>query len=340
MILVTGGTGLVGSHLLFGLVRSGKKVRALKREKSDLSQIKKIFSLYDANPGILLENIEWVTGDITDIYSLYEAMEGVEQVYHTAAMVSFHPADKPEMFKINVDGTANVVNACLFKGVKKLCNVSSIAALGNSENGEYIDEETRWKNSGKNSRYSLSKYAAEREVWRGTIEGLPAVIVNPSVIIGPGDWNKGSSALFQQVWDGLKFYTRGVNGYVDVHDVAKAMILLMDSDIENSRFIVSSENLDYLEVFSMIAEGLGKKKPSMKATAFLRQMAWRAEMLRSAFTGGKPLITRETARTSAQKYYYSNEKIRTTLGFEFIPMVDSFRETCKIFMHERDLAVK
>ena len=334
MIFVTGGSGLVGSHLLFDLISSGKQVRALKRKNSSTELTKKIFGYYSNDPEKLLNSIEWVEGDVMDIYSLYEAMENVDKVYHAAAMVSFHASDQKEMMKTNVEGTANIVNACLYKKIKKLCYVSSIASLGRTDNDEFIDEETQWKNSGNNSKYSISKYGAEREVWRGTIEGLPAVIVNPSVIIGPGDWNKGSSQLFQQAWNGLKFYTDGVNGYVDVRDVSKSMILLMDSDIINSRYIISSENLDYLRLFTMISEGLNKKIPSIKANLFLSQIAWRAEKLRSSITGKKPLITKETARTAFHKYSYSNEKIRKILNFEFVPMPQSISDTCKLFLKD------
>ena len=334
MIFVTGGSGLVGSHLLFDLVSSGKQVRALIRKNSSTELTKKIFGYYSNDSEKLMNSIDWVEGDVMDIYSLYEAMEDVDKVYHAAALVSFHASDQKEMMKTNIDGTANIVNACLYKNIKKLCYVSSIASLGRTDNDEFIDEETQWKNSGNNSKYSISKYGAEREVWRGTIEGLPAVIVNPSVIIGPGDWKKGSSQLFQQVWNGLKFYTNGVNGYVDVRDVSKAMILLMDSDIVNSRYVISSENIDYLQLFTMISGGLNKKIPSIKANLFLSQIAWRAEKLRSSITGKKPLITKETARTAFHKYYYSNEKIKKALNFEFIPMPQSISETSKLFLRE------
>jgi len=335
MILVTGGTGLVGSHLLFNLVSAGNKVRALKRESSALDLINKVFGYHSKSPADLLAKIEWVTGDVTDIYSLYEAMEGIDGVYHAAALVSFHRSDHNEMMSVNVDGTANIVNACIHKGVKKLCYVSSIASLGNAENDELITEETKWKNSNKSSAYSISKFGAEREVWRGTVEGLPAVIVNPGIIIGPGDWKNGSSKLFEQVWTGLKYYTTGVNGYVDVRDVAKAMTTLMNGEVSNSRFIVTSENLSYEQFFQMVAEGLHKDAPSVLAGSFLSQFAWRAEKLRSLLTGKKPLITKETAHTACQKQRYSNDKIKTSFGFEFIPMNDSIRDTCELFLKEK-----
>lgn len=338
MILVTGGTGLLGSHLLCDLVKDGAKVTALKRGSSSLQQVNKIFSYYHKNPESVLNNITWVDGDVTDIYSLYETFEGVEKVYHAAACLSFDPSDKKQMMRVNVAGTANVVNACLSKNVKKLCYVSSIATLGRADHDGMIDEETHWKNSKKNSVYSVSKYHAEREVWRGIAEGLQAVIVNPGVIIGPGNWKKGSTQLIDRVWHGLKFYTPGVNGYVDVRDVSKAMIKLMESEITHEHFILSSENLDYLNFFSMVANALGKKHPHIKAPYFTGQIAWRLEKLQTFLSGKNPLITKETAHTAYQKYHYSSEKIKKTLNIEFMPMQQSVNDTCKLFLKDKGLS--
>jgi dihydroflavonol-4-reductase len=338
MILVTGGTGLLGSHLLYDLVKDGTKVTALKRNSSSLSQVERVFSFYNDHSESLLKNITWVEGDVTDIYSLYELFDGVENLFHVAAALSFDPADKKRMLHVNAEGTANVVNACLEKKVKKLCYVSSIATLGRADHDGLTDEETYWKNSKNNSVYSVSKYNAEREVWRGITEGLNAVIVNPGVIIGTGNWKKGSPQLIERVWSGLRFYTSGVNGYVDVRDVSKAMIKLMESDIAGERFVLTSENLDYLTFFSYVADAFGKSKPSIFASPFLGQLAWRFEKLRTKLTGGNPLVTKETARTAYQKYYYSSEKIKKRLNFEFVPMKESIADTCKLFLKEKGLA--
>ncbi|MFH0866297.1 MAG: NAD-dependent epimerase/dehydratase family protein [Bacteroidota bacterium] len=338
MILVTGGTGLLGSHLLFDLVKDGTTVTAIKREESSLSPVEKTFSYYHKNPESILKNIIWVDGDVTDIYSLYETFEGVEKVYHAAACLSFDPSDKKQMMLVNASGTANVVNACLKKNIKKLCYVSSIATLGRMDHDGLIDEETHWKNSKKNSVYSISKYNAECEVWRGIAEGLPAAIVNPGVIIGPGNPEKGSSRLIDRVWNGLKFYTPGVNGYVDVRDVSKAMIELMESNITSERFVLTSENIDYLTFFSYVAEALGKKKPGMKASYFAGQLAWRFEKIHVLLAGGNPLITKETARTAYQKYFYSSEKIKKILNFKFMPMEQSIKDTCKLFLKGKGLS--
>jgi len=258
MILITGATGLVGSHLAFELIRSGHAVRALRRPDSRFEMIKKVFSLYSDNPEELFSKIEWVDGDILDIFSLEDAMEGAEEVYHCAALVSFLPEDKKRLIRINTEGTANVVNAALEKKIRKLCHVSSIAALGRPEHqSDLIDENLVWKPSKHNSAYAISKYGAEREVWRGTAEGLDAVIVNPSIVLGLAGPGMGSSRIFNTVRDGLKFYPPGKNGFVDVRDVARAMILLMESDIRNERFILNAENLEYKKLLGMMAVARG-----------------------------------------------------------------------------------
>ena len=334
MILVTGGTGLLGSHLLFELVHSGKKVKALKRKTSDLNNVKKTFSYYSNNAKDLFAYIEWVDGDILDIYSISESLENVSEIYHCAAVVSFNPKDKEEMMRVNVNGTANLVNASLERNIKKICHVSSIAALGRADHSGITDENSLWKNSKSNSCDSISKYAGEKEVWRGIEEGLNAVIVNPSVILGPGDWKKGSSGFFPLVWNGLKFYTDGVNGYIDVRDVAKAMIKLMESNISSERFILSSENLSYKQLFEMIAESIGCKPPKYHAGYLMGEIAWRFEKIRSFILNNQPLLTKETSRTAHQYYNYSNQKIKQSLDIDFLPVSKSVQEIGNLFLKD------
>ncbi|MBW6458968.1 MAG: NAD-dependent epimerase/dehydratase family protein [Bacteroidales bacterium] len=336
MILVTGATGLVGSFLTLGLLKNAKTVRALKRPASDLTMIRNVFGRYAENAGDLFSRIEWVDGDILDIFSLEDAMEGVEQVYHCAALVSFLPGDRKSLMRINVEGTANVVNAALEKNIRKLIHVSSIAALGRPEKqNEVIDENLVWKTSKNNSNYAISKYGAEREVWRGVAEGLKAVVVNPSVIVGVAGLSMGSSRLFNVVWEGLKFYPPGQNGFVDVRDVVRAMVLLMDSDIRNESFILNTENVTYKRLFDLIAEGFGKKGPQIGISPLLAGLSWRVEKVLSGIRGRKPLVTRETARTAVQRYEYSSQKIRQALDFEYIPIEETIRHFCKIFMEGR-----
>jgi len=207
MIFVTGGTGLVGAHLLYELVKDGKKVKALKRETSDLLQVKRTFSFYTDNSEELFNRIEWVNGDLLDYFSFEKLLTGVSVIYHCAAMVSFQAKDRKSMITNNVEGTTNLVNAALEKNVSRICHVSSVAALGRLKNGEPVTENTNWFPSKKVSGYSESKYFSETEIWRGIEEGLDAVIVNPSIIFGPAKWENGSARMFKTIWDGLKFYT-------------------------------------------------------------------------------------------------------------------------------------
>jgi len=334
MILVTGGTGLVGSHLLFDLVSSGKKVRALKRKSSNFDNINKVFRYYSDDVEKLFEKIEWVDGDVLDIFSLEDAMKDISEIYHCAAIVSFDPGDEDFLMKINVEGCANIVNIALEKKIKKLCYVSSVAALGRAENNGFIDEKTHWMSSNKKSHYSISKYGGEREIWRGIEEGLDAVIVNPSIILGPGNWNSGSSRFFTTIWKGLKFYTKGVNGFVDVRDVVKAMVQLMESKIKNERFILNSENISYQKLLNLISKYLNKKSPRIHAGKFLSAITWREEKIRSFFTGSKPFITKETAHTANCNYYYSTKKIEKMLNFKFTPIEKTIKDNAALFLKD------
>ena len=331
MILVTGGTGLLGAHLLFDLLKTQDTVRAIKREHSNLKTITKIFSYYTQEPQVFLDRIEWVDAEITDYISVEDALIGVHQVYHCAAMVSFQKKDEELMREINVGGTKNIVNACLYHQVDKLVHVSSIAALGRAEVHETTTEDTPWKDSDEKSAYSLSKYASELEVWRGMAEGLNAVIINPSVILGPGDWNNGSPQLFKLVDKGLKYYTNGTNGYVYVCDVSLIMIKLMNSPIIGQRFIVNAEDLSYQSLLKMIARSLGKETPKTEAKPWMLHIAWRAFRIKSLLTGKPPSVTKSTARTSVQHYKYSSQKLLDKLGFRFTLIKEAIEKIGELF---------
>ena len=335
MIAVTGGTGLVGTHLLLHLLQKKEKVKVLKRDNSSTDFVKKVFSWYVDNPDEYFSKIEWVNGDILDIFSLEELFEGVDKVYHTAAMVSFEKDDRDILLKTNIEGTANVVNSLLEKKNVKLCHVSSIGSLGRTSNEKkYITEKTHFSSSVNPSIYSISKFESEREVWRGINEGLKAVIVNPSVILGPGDWNTGSAKLFKTVFEGLKYYTSGTNGFVDVNDLVEIMITLEDSDISGEQFIVSSENVSYKELFIWMAESLGVKPPGKKAGKFLSAVAWRALKIKSVITGKKSSITKETANTARQTYLYDNSKLLKYIDFKYTPVKETVERTAKLFLED------
>jgi dihydroflavonol-4-reductase len=329
MILVTGGTGLLGSYLLYELTLKGLRVRALVRKHRDPSELGRIFQCMNGTEA-QHSLIDWVEGDINDFYSVYKAMEGVQQVYHCAAYISFDPRDRKKMLTTNIEGTANIVNACLQLGVEKLCHVSSIASLGRPEHGGTIDENARWKTSRLNSGYSISKYGGEREVWRGIEEGLKAVIVNPSVILGAGSHPKATNRLFHSIEKMIPFYNKGVNGYVDVKDVARAMVLLMDSDISGQRYILNAENLSLQELFIVAAKILGKRPPYIPIGRIAMSLAWRLEWVRSRVTGKQALVTRENLRSARAKSFYTSEKFSKQFNYSFIPVEESLTDAFRI----------
>ena len=328
MILITGGTGLVGSHLLFDLVSKGKRVRALKRFGSDTELVRKIFSFYSQDADDLFNSIEWFDGDMLDPLSIGDSLIGIKDVYHCAALVSFKKEDKKNMIDINVEGTRNLVDACVDSNIRKFCMVSSIAALGSPEQGaNIVTESTPWSPEEKRSGYSFSKFQSELEVWRGIEEGLNAVIVNPSIILGPGHWNKGSSLLFSTVVKGLKYYTKGVTGYVDVRDVSKVMVQLMESNISNERFILNAENCSYEFIFKAIAKSLGIEGPTKYASPKMTEIGWRLAYLQHILLFKQNGFTKETARASHNIKHFSNEKIKEALNFEFIDIEKSIKDT-------------
>lgn len=300
MILITGATGLVGSHLIKELAKTNSNIIALYNKTKPSADLEKF--------------AEWKQVDILDIVALEEVMIGVKQVYHCAAMVSFNAKDKNQIHHLNIEGTKNVVNACLNNRVEKLVHVSSVATLDRFKDGELINERMQGNVDDKeNSEYAKSKTASEMEVWRAIGEGLNAVIVNPSIILGAANWDNSSTAIFKNCYNEFPWYTNGSNGFVDVEDVVKAMIGLMNSNISNERFIVSGWNLSYKELFDTVAKNFNKKQPSKLATPFLSAIAWRVEKLKSLFTGKNPLLTKETARTAQNKIAYDNAKLLKAL---------------------------
>jgi len=322
MILVTGGTGLLGASLIKQLIAGGETVRALYR--SSIPQF----------PGS--DRVHWVKGDILDIISLEEAMPGIELVYHCAAIVSFHPSRKADMHRVNVQGTANVVNTCLDAGVKKLLFVSSVAALGRIRENEPIHEGMNWTPESSNSEYGKTKYLAETEVWRGMAEGLSVAIVNPVIILGAGNWNTGSSKIFHSAYHEFPWYTEGSSGFVDVEDVAKAMILLMKSDLTARRFILSAENRTYRDVFNLIAHCFHKKPPHRKVSKWISELVWRWEAVKARFTGVDPLLTRETAATARAKVEFDNKSFLMAFPeFRYTPLEKSIERIC----HEYETAL-
>ena len=334
MILVTGGTGLVGSHLLYQICQSETKVRAIKRAHSKTNFVRQVFSYYTKKADLLFKKIEWINADILNIPELDLAFQGITKVYHCAAWISFNPKHKSKMMQTNIEGTTNIINLCLAHRIDKLCHVSSVASLGRPRDCASTDEKTPWVSNPENSYYALSKYHSEMEVWRGIEEGLNAVIVCPAIILGPGKWEKGSSMLFKQVWKGLSFYTSGTNGFVDVRDVVNVMIQLMKGKIKSERFILCSESISFKKTFDYIAEALGKKKPKIKIGYFLSAFGWRLAKIISIISGKTPLITKETVMAGNSISIYENKKIKNTLNYQFKSVEQSCKDFSTIFIHE------
>ncbi len=316
MIFVTGATGLLGSFICRDLLQKGYKVRAIKRQTSRLTLLEDI-----------ADQIDWVIGNMDDTTFMEEALQGVEAVIHGAAIISFDKRDEPSMFKTNVQGTADLVNACLKVGVKNYVHISSVAALGRKAGQTNINEKDRWEGTEYDSIYSRSKHLSELEVWRGAQEGLDVKIVNPSVVLGPGIWKKGSTSVFKYAFDEKAYFPSGTVNFVDVRDVSRAIIQLMELDITNERFVLNAGSMLYKDFFTKIAEAFGKKPPKKPAPKALLKIAVFFEFLRSRITGKGAMITSDTAKLSQMKYHFENDKIKKTLNFEFTPIEDSIKWT-------------
>lgn len=300
------------------LATKGEAVRALYRNETNILKAKEVFVHYEKIQ--LFDTIEWVKGCLTDVPSLEDAFKGIEYVYHAAALVSFDPDDEDKLRKINIEGTANVVNCALAFGLKKLCFVSSIAALGDLKQGEdLITEETEWNAEKSHSDYAISKHGAEMEVWRGWQEGLDVVIVNPGVIFGYGFWQQGSNRMLHSIKNGQRYYTEGHCGIVAVEDVVAIMVQLMESEVNGERFILVAENMAIQQLFNLLADGMAVKKPSKLAGPALTSFAWRTDWLLSFLLSRARKFTRAMARASHSKEYYGNAKILSR-GFQFRTM--------------------
>lgn len=323
-VLVTGGTGFLGSYIIKELIEKGYAVRAIRRNTTKLP-----FYI----PQQIVDKAEWVEGDVLDVISLEEAMDGIDTVIHSAGLISFLKKERKQMYQVNVEGTANVINVALEKNIRRLVHISSIAALGRSSHGGHVNEEKKWEENKINTHYAKSKYNAELQVWRGIGEGLNAVILNPSTILGYGDWNNSSCAIFKNVYKEFKWYSSGINGFADVEDVARATVALMESNISEQRFIINGENWPFKKLLETMADGLHKKRPSKQTTPFIVSIAWRMEKLRSFLTGKKPLLTKESAKVAHSKTYFENDKLLKALpGFSFTPLEESIRKACEKYL--------
>jgi nucleoside-diphosphate-sugar epimerase len=323
MVFVTGGTGFLGAYIIKELVFKGIPVRAIRRSNNLPSFI----------PASVLNQVQWIEGDVLDLVGLEDAMDGVDTVIHSAAKVSFNGRERQEMFRVNIEGTANVVNLAIEKNIRHFIHVSSVAALGRKSNGTIVTEEKQWEDSKVNTNYAISKYQAEMEVWRAIGEGLHAVIVNPSTILGYGNWNNSSCAIFKTAYAEFPWYTSGINGFVDVEDVARVIVLLAERDISGERFILNSDNWSFKQLLTAIADGFGKKHPSRNASPILGSIAWRLEKLKKFFSDEAPLLTRESAMVAQSKTFFDSGKILRVLpGFSFTPLHQTITKACENYL--------
>ena len=323
-VLLTGATGFLGSYILRLLLNKGYEVRAIRRNTSPMAMLQDIS-----------DKVEWIEGDVTDLPFLEEAIKDIDFVYHAAAAVSFNSKDKEKMMLVNGIGTENIVNVCLDNGVKKLLHVSSIAALGRKENVTEIDENAQWENSPLNSDYAISKFKAECEVWRGIQEGLNAVIINPTLIMGAGYWHQGTCKMFKQADKGLKFYPKGGNGFVDVRDVAEISVKLMESEINGERFIVNAENHLFKDAFTMMSKALGRKAPFVKAPDWSIELMWRADSIKSTLLGVEPLVTKELARGLQTFFKYDNSKLLKKIDHNYRSLQTIVDETSALYLENK-----
>ncbi|MFL5729559.1 MAG: NAD-dependent epimerase/dehydratase family protein [Cytophagaceae bacterium] len=321
MIFLTGCNGLIGSFIARKLLSENHRIKALKRASSDMSLVHDI-----------IDRIEWVEGDLSDIYLLNQFLQDVDMVIHCAAMISFSPARKEEMFRSNVEGTANLVNAALNKNIKRFCYMSSVAAMGRKKNSDHVDESTVWEESSNNTFYAYTKYLAELEVWRGMEEGLNAFILNPSIVLGPGNWNTGSSRIFNYIYKENLFYPAGEMNFIDVRDVTDITCSLLFSQVKGERFILNAGKMQYKDVFFRIADRFNKRRPGFKANRLLSALAWRLEKMKTIFTGKDPLLTKETARVSRLNYLYDTGKILKIPGMKFRDMRETIDWTCEVLI--------
>lgn len=321
-ILVTGATGMVGSYLLRYLIHQGfTNIRAMKRATSPMDLVQPV-----------VDQVEWIECDLLDVIGLEEVLQGMDLVYHCAALISFKKSEISKMMAINKEGTANLVNVALHVGIKKMVYVSSIAAIGRPKDQLVIDENTKWESSPFNSNYGISKYLAEQEVWRGSAEGLNVAIVNPAMIIGGGFWDRGPLKMLELVRKEHGFYPMGANGFVDVRDVCRFMIHLMNSDISEQRYVLSAGSIPYQSFLSQIASTLGAKIPTRPIRKWIGEVAWRAVTFLNFFTGGDPTVTRESVQVSSLPCEYKNGKSLSVFDFNYLPLDKSIADMAELYL--------
>lgn len=322
-VFVTGATGFVGSYLCRKFLQEGFAVSALRRETSNLSALEDIH-----------HRILWVNGDVRDPTSMAEAIASATYVIHSAAIISFTPETRELMYQVNVEGTRSVVSLCKQHTPKKLCLISSSAALGKPSTGTTIDESIDTSKSFKNTHYATTKYLAEQEVKQALEEGLPGVIVNPPVVLGAGGWEQSSGRLIDYVWRGKSLYPSGIINLVDVRDLCEVVYQLTVGSQHKEQFLVSAHSIFYKELFERVAQHLQVPPPHRKLSRWIAEVAWRVEALRSKLTGSKPFITQENAQSTSSRYTYDSTKLLTSLNYQFRSLEETLSWVCEAFLNK------
>jgi nucleoside-diphosphate-sugar epimerase len=333
MILVTGGTGLVGSHLIYQLTLENNVIRATHRADSDIERVKLLFKFYSKDFNQLFKKIEWIEADLNNLSQLQDAFKDISFVYHCAACISFDPSRYETLRRVNIRGTANIVNLCIKNKIKKLCHVSSVATLG--YNIKEIDENNYWDGNKHKSAYAISKYGAEMEVWRGVQEGVKSVIINPGVIIGPGFSKSAFGTIIKMVTNKKRFHTCGKTGYVDVRDISNIMIRLMNSKIENERYILVNKNLSYKKVIDMVSSNLGLKNKSTFVSKSKLKIALVFDLVSSKIFNKERRLSKALCKTLTRNFNYSSKKIKKNLNFEFTSILETFEKSCQFYSQEK-----
>jgi len=332
MNLVTGATGLLGTHLIMELLSRGERVRALARSSANRESVADVFRFCN---NTRFADIEWVEGDVLDIDTLEEAMQGCSHVFHCAAIVSYHPADRAEMYRVNTEGTANVINMALHLGNIKVGFVSSIAAIGKAKNNDQVDEESEWVENDMNTHYAITKQLSEMEFWRGLHEGLKGVSFNCGFIIGPGSFERSSPSMFRKLNEGMSFYPPGGTGFIAVSDAAKCIAELTLSNITHKRYILVTENRSMKEIFQLVAKSLGVRVPTHEAKPWILQLARIAEWLKEKTTGSKALVTRETVKNASLRFYYDASKMQRATNLTATPISEAIEQTAAYFKQSK-----
>ena len=332
MILVTGGTGFVGTYLLYELLKGNSSIKSTYRKEKNKELTEEFFKLKDLNHPKLFNKIIWVKMDLTEMSSLDELYSGINIIYHCAAFVSLAKRHKNLLMETNVEGTSNIINYAIKHKIKKILFISSIASIGAKDYDSIINEDHSWNHKINHTDYALSKYKSELEVWRGSQEGVPAVIVNPGFIIGSHFWNRSSSSIFKRIYNGLKFYPTGKISLVSVEDVVIASIKLMNSKIQNERFILVSENMNYKEFLDLISKNLGKSLTKYPLKKPLLYIIYFFDIILSFLRIKKRFMSKALISTFNNNQEFNGNKIKKFISFRYEKIDKKVKEICKDFI--------